>query len=46
MLHKIDENKISGTKMNSLNARIFRGATIDYMKDFVKPNLKRAPTNM
>ena len=46
MLHEIDENKISGTKRNSVNARIFRGATIDYMKNFLKANLKRAPTNM
>ena len=46
MLHEIDENRLSGTKPNSVKVRIFRGATIDDMKDFLKPYLKRSPTNI
>ena len=45
MLHEIDENRLSGAKPNSVKVRIFRGATIDDMKDFLKPYLKRSPTN-
>ena len=33
LLHEIDENRLSGAKPNSVTARIFRGATIDDMKD-------------
>ena len=46
MLHEIDENRLSGAKPNSIKVRIFRGATIDDMKDFLKPHLKRSPTNV
>ena len=46
MLHEIDENRLSGAKPNSVNVRIFRGATIDDMKDFLKPYLKRSSTNI
>ena len=46
MLHEIDQNRLSGAKPNSVKARIFRGATIDDMKDFLKPYLKRSPTNI
>ena len=46
MLHGIDENRLSGAKPNSFKVRIFRGATIDDMKDFLKPYLKRSPTNI
>ena len=42
MLHEIDENRLPGAKPNSVKVRIFRGANIDDMKDF----LKRSPTNM
>ena len=41
MLHEIDKNRLSGVK-----ARIFRGANIGDMKDFLKPYLKRSPTNI
>ena len=40
MLHEIDENRLSGAKPNSVKVRIFREATID----FLKPYLKRPPT--
>ena len=46
MLHEIDKNRLSGAKPNSVKARIFRGATIDDMKDFLKPYLKRSPTSI
>ena len=46
MLHEIDENRLSGPKPNSIKVRIFRGATIDDMKDFLKLHLKRSPTNV
>ena len=46
MLHEIDEDRLSGAKPNSVKVRIFRGATIDDMKDFLKPYLKRSPTNI
>ena len=46
MLHEIDENSLSGAKPNSVKVRIFRGATIDDMKDFLKPYLKRSPTKI
>ena len=46
MLHEIDKNRLSGAKPNSVKVRIFRGATIDDMKDFLKPYLKRSPTNI
>ena len=46
MLHEIDENRLSGAKPNSVKVRVFRGATIDDMKDFLKPYLKRSPTNI
>ena len=46
MLHEIDENRLSEAKSNSVKVRIFRGATIDDMKDFLKPYLKRSPTNI
>ena len=45
MLHEIDDNRLSGAKPNSVKARIFGGATIDDIKDFLKPYLKRSPTN-
>ena len=32
--------------MNSVKVRIFRGATIDDMEDFLKPYLKCSPTNI
>ena len=37
------KKKLSGQKYNSVKVRIFRGATIDDMKDFIKPYLKRLP---
>ena len=46
MLHKIDENRLSGANPNSVKVRIFWGAIIDGMKDFLKPYLKRSPTNI
>ena len=46
MLHEIDKNILSGAKSNSVKIRIFRGATIDDIKDFLKPYLKRSPTNI
>ena len=46
MLHEIDENRLSGAKPNSVKVRIFRGATMDDMKDFLKPYLKLSPTNI
>ena len=46
MLHEIDKNRLSGAKPNSVKVRIFREATIDEMKDFLKPYLKRLPTNI
>ena len=45
MLQEINENRLSGAKTNSVKVRIFRGATIDGIKDFLKPYLKRSPTN-
>ena len=45
-LREIDENRLSEAKPNSVKVRIFRGATIDDMKDFLKPYLKRSPTNI
>ena len=46
MLREIDENKLPGAKTNSAKVRVFSGATIDYMKDFLKPYLKRSPRNI
>ena len=46
MLHEIDENRLSGGKPNSVKVRVFRGATIDDMEDFLKPYLKSSPTNI
>ena len=46
MLHEIDENRLSGAKPNSVKVRIFRGATIDDIKDFLKPYLKRSPKHI
>ena len=46
MLHEIDENRLSGAKPTSAKVRIFRGSTIDDMKDFLKPYLKHLPTNI
>ena len=37
---------MSGTKPNSVKVRIFPGDTIDDMKDFLKPHLKRSLTNI
>ena len=42
----IDENKLCGAKPNSVKVRLFRGATIDDMRDFIKPYLKRSPDNI
>ena len=44
MLREIDENRPSGAKPNSVKVRFFREATIDDMKDFLKPYLKRSRT--
>ena len=46
MLHEIDKIRLSRAKPNSVKVRIFRGAAIDDMKDFLKPYLKRLPTNI
>ena len=40
------ENRLSGAKPNSVKVRIFRGVTIDDIKDFLKPYLKRSPANI
>ena len=45
MPHEIDQNRLSGAKPNSAKVRIFRGATVDGMKYFFKPYLKRLPRN-
>ena len=50
MLDKIDENRQQGAKPNLVQPnlhqnRFFRGATIDAMKDFPSPYLKRSTTN-
>ena len=44
MLHEIDEKRL--TVSFSIKVRIFRGATIEDMKDFLKLHLKRSPTNV
>ena len=46
MLHEVDESRLSEAKPNSVKVRIFRGATIDDMTDFLKPHLERSPTNI
>ena len=46
MLHEIGKSRLSGAKLNSVKIRIFRGATIDDMKYFLKPYLKCSPTNI
>ena len=46
MLHEIDENRLSGAKQNSAKVRIFRRAAKNYVKDFLKPYLKRSPTDI
>ena len=46
MLHEIGKNRLSGAKPNSAKARIFRGATIDDMKNFLKLCLKCLSTNI
>ena len=46
MLREIDENRLSGAKPNSVKVRVFQEATIDDMKDFLKPYLKRSRTNI
>ena len=46
MLHEIDKNRLSGAKPNSVKVRIFRGVTIDDLKDFLKLYLKHSPTNI
>ena len=46
MLHEIDKNRLSGAKPNSVKVGIFQGATIDDMKNFLKPYLKRSLTNI
>ena len=46
MLHEIDKNRLSGAKPNSVKVGIFQGAIIDDMKNFLKPYLKRSPTNI
>ena len=46
MLHEIDENRLSGAKPNLAKVMIFRGATINDMKDFLKLYLKCSQTNI
>ena len=46
VLPEVDDNRLSGAKSNSVKLRTFRVATLDDMKDFVKPYLKRSPTNI
>ena len=46
MLHEIDENRLSGAKPNLAKVMIFRGATINDMKDFLKLYLKCSRTNI
>ena len=46
MLHEIDENILSRVKPNSVKVKIFRGATVDHIKDFLKPYLTLSPTNI
>ena len=46
MLYEIDENRLSGAKPNSVKIKIVQGASIDDMKNFLKPYLKRSPTNI
>ena len=46
MLHEIDENGLSRTKQNIVKVRTSRGATVDDIKDFLKPSFKHSPTNM
>lgn len=44
MLHEIDKNRLPGAKTNTVKVKIFRGVTIDDMKNFLKPHLERSPT--
>ena len=46
MLHEIDEKRLSGAKPNLAKVMIFRGATINDMKDFLKLYLKCSRTNI
>ena len=46
MIYETDENTMSRTKPNSVKVMIFRVATIDGMKDFLKQYLKRSRTNV
>ena len=46
MLHEINENRLSGAKPNLAKVMIFRGATINDMKDFLKLYLKCSRTNI
>ena len=46
MLHEIDENRLSGAKPNLAKVMIFRGVTINDMKDFLKLYLKCSRTNI
>ena len=46
MLHEIDANRLSEAKPNSVKVRVFQGPSIDDMKDFLKPYLKRSATNI
>ena len=46
MLHEINENRLSGAKPNLAKVMIFRGATINDMKDFLKLYLKYSRTNI
>ena len=46
ILHEIDENRLSGANPNSVKVSIFRRATIDDMRDFLKPYLQCSPTNI
>ena len=46
MLHEINENRLSGAKPNLAKVMIFRGATINDIKNFLKLYLKCSRTNI
>ena len=43
MLYGINEERLSGKRKHNVKVRVFAGATVDDMYDFLKPQIRNSP---
>ena len=46
MLYGITENQLSWKRKHNIKVRVFPGATVEEMHDFLKPLMRKSPKNI